>query len=256
MKFFRRIRQSLLSDNKIGKYLAYALGEILLVVIGILIAIQLNTWKTESDERVKVLKHLDGLNSELIQDHKRMDSLYAFYSGKTDAIQLLLQYSDQDSQLSNEELGKIFNSIFEYKKFSNKRSTYISLINGGYISKIEDKELINEIIKYYESPFLAWSTEIYGNIFESIDYSQTETYNSKDALILFNRNNSIPNWKMTNRQYQTNYEELVHSKWVIDILTRFLIQSNFIYSNLDNYREINDHLRGEIENYRTKADTR
>ena len=44
IQFFRRIRQNLLSEGKTGKYLTYALGEIILVVIGILIALQINTW--------------------------------------------------------------------------------------------------------------------------------------------------------------------------------------------------------------------
>ena len=44
LKFFRKIRQQLLSENKFSKYLLYAIGEIILVVIGILIALQLNMW--------------------------------------------------------------------------------------------------------------------------------------------------------------------------------------------------------------------
>ena len=44
IKFFRKIRQNLLSEGKIGKYFKYAIGEIILVVIGILIALQLNNY--------------------------------------------------------------------------------------------------------------------------------------------------------------------------------------------------------------------
>ena len=44
IKFFRHIRQTLINDNKMGKYFKYAIGEILLVVIGILIALQINNW--------------------------------------------------------------------------------------------------------------------------------------------------------------------------------------------------------------------
>lgn len=44
IKFFRHIRQRLLTENKFSKYLLYAVGEIILVVIGILIALQINTW--------------------------------------------------------------------------------------------------------------------------------------------------------------------------------------------------------------------
>ncbi len=62
LRFFRQIRQRLLTDNppdqasragKFSKYLLYAVGEILLVVFGILIALQLDTWKNESRDREK-----------------------------------------------------------------------------------------------------------------------------------------------------------------------------------------------------------
>ena len=48
ISFFRKIRQKLLQQNKVARYIIYALGEILLVVIGILIALQVNTWKEEN----------------------------------------------------------------------------------------------------------------------------------------------------------------------------------------------------------------
>ena len=62
IKFFRKIRQNLLTEGKTGKYLKYAVGEVVLVVIGILIALQINNWneakKTLDKERV-VLKSLN-----------------------------------------------------------------------------------------------------------------------------------------------------------------------------------------------------
>src|SRR6056297_275206 len=53
IKFFRRIRQKLLSENKFSKYLLYALVEIVLVVIGILIALQINNWNEEQKRRIE-----------------------------------------------------------------------------------------------------------------------------------------------------------------------------------------------------------
>ncbi|MGB5318748.1 DUF6090 family protein [Eudoraea sp.] len=50
IKFFRRIRQQLLKENNLSKYLLYAIGEIVLVVIGILIALQINNWNQENKE--------------------------------------------------------------------------------------------------------------------------------------------------------------------------------------------------------------
>jgi len=65
IKFFRIIRQKLLSENNFRKYLLYAIGEILLVVIGILLALQINNWNETSKNREKEVKILTNLKSDL-----------------------------------------------------------------------------------------------------------------------------------------------------------------------------------------------
>lgn len=221
----------------------------MLVVIGILIAIQLNTWKTEREERSEVLKYLEGLSDDLEKDKSRMDSLYVFYSGVTNSIQILLTAEDQDQLVTNDELGRMFNSSLEYKKFANKKSTYLSIINDGFINKVNEKNLVNQIINYYESPFLTWSTEIYGNLLESIDYNESDTYDSRDILISLSTDNSIPEWQLKNQEYRTDYEELIRTQWAVNIFSRCLKQSDFIFKNLDSYGQLNAELREEIQNY-------
>ena len=66
IKFFRKIRQQLLTENKFSKYLIYALGEIALVVIGILIALSLNNWNQKKSERKIERRYI----SSLIEDAK------------------------------------------------------------------------------------------------------------------------------------------------------------------------------------------
>ena len=65
LRFFRQIRQRLLTDNKFSKYLLYAIGEILLVVIGILIALQVNNWNEDRIERKNEVKLLKELKADL-----------------------------------------------------------------------------------------------------------------------------------------------------------------------------------------------
>jgi len=65
IKFFRKIRQKLLSENKFSKYLIYAIGEIVLVVIGILIALQINNWNIQNIEQQWEENTLSELEVEL-----------------------------------------------------------------------------------------------------------------------------------------------------------------------------------------------
>ncbi len=70
IKFFRKIRQNLLMENKTGKYFKYAIGEIILVVIGILIALSINNWnenqKLESKTQDYYVQLLDDLNNDIV----------------------------------------------------------------------------------------------------------------------------------------------------------------------------------------------
>ena len=83
IKFFRKIRQKMLTENKFSKYLIYAIGEIILVVIGILIALQINNWNNDNIERelesnmlseilVNLEKDVFNLNSKITYNENRI----------------------------------------------------------------------------------------------------------------------------------------------------------------------------------------
>ena len=76
IKFFRIIRQNLLSEGKTGKYMKYAIGEIILVVIGILIAIQLNEWRNEIVNTKQKQKVLLALKTDFEENLTRLDTVY------------------------------------------------------------------------------------------------------------------------------------------------------------------------------------
>ena len=73
IKFFRQIRQSLIMENKTGKYLKYAIGEIVLVVIGILIALSINNWNEERKDRIEELSALIDLKKEFESNRNDID---------------------------------------------------------------------------------------------------------------------------------------------------------------------------------------
>ena len=70
IKFFRKIRQNLLSEGKTGKYLKYAVGEIMLVVIGILVALYINNWNENQKEEKSEVLILKSLQKDFIENKK------------------------------------------------------------------------------------------------------------------------------------------------------------------------------------------
>src|SRR5210317_1676767 len=82
IKFFRKIRQNLLTENKFSKYLLYALGEIFLVVIGILIALSINNWNEGRINKIKEQEYLEGIKTDLQSDLKYIDLLLPNYKSR------------------------------------------------------------------------------------------------------------------------------------------------------------------------------
>lgn len=90
IKFFRRIRQKMLTENKFNKYFLYAIGEIFLVVIGILIAFQINNWNAQNLLIEKEINHLIGIKSDLKTNVKIFEDLIKKESRIIEQIDLLL----------------------------------------------------------------------------------------------------------------------------------------------------------------------
>ena len=86
IKFFRKIRQSLLTENKFSKYLLYAIGEIILVVIGILIALQINNWNDNRKSRIKIDQILKNVREELALNINNSNDITEFYRAKENNI--------------------------------------------------------------------------------------------------------------------------------------------------------------------------
>nr|HAD52704.1 hypothetical protein [Algoriphagus sp.] len=73
ISFYRRIRQKLLKENRITRYLTYALGEIVLVTIGILIALQINTWKEERNDHKREISFYQSVLIDLESDQQKLE---------------------------------------------------------------------------------------------------------------------------------------------------------------------------------------
>jgi len=92
IKFFRKIRQKLLSENKFSKYLIYAIGEIALVMIGILLALQVNNWNEEKKDRILEVKILSEIKENLLGDFEDHNENTAYLSHVVRSSKIVLDH--------------------------------------------------------------------------------------------------------------------------------------------------------------------
>ena len=82
IKFFRKIRHNLLLENKTRKYFKYAIGEIFLIMIGILLALQVNDWNESRKNRKTEIQFLKGIKQDLQTDSLELNKLDHDYKRK------------------------------------------------------------------------------------------------------------------------------------------------------------------------------
>ena len=144
IKFFRRVRRQLLAENKFSKYLLYAIGEVVLVVIGILIALQINTWNQErinSREEQRIFRDLAEeleYNKFLVENgrSKMMEVVYA-------AKRLLAGINNEDSTYNEESLNQDLDKITWVWVSGRPTTLYDVLSSSGDFKLISSPEPVS-----------------------------------------------------------------------------------------------------------------
>jgi len=148
IKFFRKIRQKLLSENKFGKYILYAIGEIALVMIGILLALQVNNWNDAKNSKISEQKILSEIRNGIWRDLSDFEG--NVYSNKKaiNAGEYFINYISKN-EVSLDSLNFYYPSLFgDYSPVINK-SGYESLKSSG-LKTISDDSLRFQIVELYD----------------------------------------------------------------------------------------------------------
>mgnify|MGYP001549829904 CR=1 FL=1 len=139
--FFRKIRKKMADDNRPLKYMRYAIGEIVLVVIGILIALQINTWNEERKGREIGTALLKNLTSDLIRNQELLIRDILWHKNTVNSINILIKVHKENIPY-NDSLQKHFDNA---RKFPDPRlsfAAYQEIKNTGldFISSPELKK--------------------------------------------------------------------------------------------------------------------
>ena len=151
IKFFRKIRQNLLSEGKTGKYFKYAIGEIILVVIGILIALQVNNWnegkklkKTQNTYLKQLANDVDSMNFQYkgIVRFNEMNltiARNAFTALKTCEISTEQKNDFDQLLLTFSQMGVLFQI----------RDTYDEMLSANLLASLDDKQFKSLIAEFF-----------------------------------------------------------------------------------------------------------
>lgn len=171
IKFFRHIRQNLLNQNKVPQYLMYAGGEILLVVVGILLALQFNSWSTNTKELEKEEWYLNNILDDLYYQTQTLDLIEKeFVVTIATAKSILKDYYQQQSFQGIDSLNNKLGSLMFAQFFPNTNNTYQELVSSGQLSLIKNNNLSLEVIDYYL--YSADNEEVFKNDLDNIFYPQ------------------------------------------------------------------------------------
>jgi hypothetical protein len=153
MKFFKIIRHNLLSEGNTGKYLKYAIGEIILVVIGILIALQINNWNQDRLDRITEIKHLKTIEKEITSNTNQNQSIIINrLPKKIEGLKLAKKFCENKLIVTDtlEFLNKVsYGGVFSGWYNFGERNSYDELINTGNLHLIRKDTVKNAIVNYY-----------------------------------------------------------------------------------------------------------
>jgi hypothetical protein len=183
IKFFRQIRQRLVTENKVGRYLIYAIGEIFLVVIGILIALSLNTWNDNRKDRIAekelyktLIGSLENDLEDVLDKAEKIDTAIM-----SQEIFITSSYEEVVSRFSPAELwfliGKVGNTSYSF--FPNY-SLYNKISNNKEIDLIQSKEIQMKIMELFEQHYKEYN-DLDLNLEEKAQFSLVPNFFGKIA---------------------------------------------------------------------------
>ncbi|MFL0354807.1 hypothetical protein [Xanthomarina sp. GH4-25] len=220
IKFFRRIRQQLLTENKFSKYLLYAFGEIILVVIGILVALNLNTKKELKTNNDQVEKILTSVYKDLEEDLIK-------------TINFQIEFNERRDSLSNIVLSKTLN-VSDYTVNKNGDNPYLTLIEEQIEPYRFETNAYNRLINNIEI-----IPEKYMHIVERLQ----DVYGD-EALVT----NNVVNEKKVFLEkvqdvYQSNYDWYSRTaKKDYDDKVTYLLNDKQYLNDVRRYQKITSHL--------------
>jgi hypothetical protein len=171
IRLFSQLRHRILSDNKFSKYLLYAVGEVLLVVIGILLALQINNWNEERKESALERKVLQQVYHSIMQDTSNLTREFRNFQRTLEAAQLIRERLDSEAPYET-RLDTAFAWISNVHVAEAGYTAYDRLVSIG-VDLVKNDSLRDALVSYYAHSRTLKNVEDY---YENSKYYRTVIY--------------------------------------------------------------------------------
>lgn len=145
MKLFRILRQTMIKEGKLKRYLLYAIGEILLVMIGISLAFQLDNW---NDNRIKdnaEIIYYENIRDQIADDKALILEQIQFNNSYLAEFKYANEILEANDRSKIDTLGLIVRNLTQYSDFDKKGNIYETLVNSGEIKLLRNLIIVNRI---------------------------------------------------------------------------------------------------------------
>jgi len=232
IKFFRRIRQNLIETGKTSKYLKYAIGEIILVVIGILIALSINNWNEERKTNNQLRGYLSSIAKNIQSDTLEINIIKTLRERQNLAAKDYVEYTYKDSmpiQLIPQMLR-----ILGEQYLNINPSGFDALKNSGYIANLQGTDIEDAIYDYYSYFEEIHESEISLNNF--IENMEAGLYDGKyeDVVMVYKVFSSSESLnKFSESEIQKALEQIYRNSKMLGIMQRVASEEYyFVYDSL------------------------
>ena len=151
MKIFRKIRESLIKEGKVSKYLIYAVGEIFLVTIGILLAFQVNSWNTQQIKIKAEKVSYANIKRQIIEDKNIIIGNIYYNNRYLKQFEFATDIIEQNDRNQIDTLGYIAINLTKYSDVNMNSEIYQNLVNSGELKLLTNMQVVERLQKLEET---------------------------------------------------------------------------------------------------------
>jgi hypothetical protein len=178
-RIIQKIRQSLPDHRSLKRYFTYALGEILLIMVGVLLAFQVGNWNENRKNKKTEIAYYKNIQRQLNDDKKIINFNLAYNNKYWGQFVFANQLIGENDRSKMDTLSKISLNLIRYSDFHRASNIYETIVNSGQIKLLQNQKIIEDLQRLEE-------TYVYINKMESIHLDVIKQIVLPDLIVLMN----------------------------------------------------------------------